>query len=525
MREVQWRWQCAIRWLKPLKNLNPETKIMKSKLVNYVKAGFPGLYIVSPEEQRVELVMMEVAKETKFKLFWWSVTDGILNSEGKEEVPESGDPFTMLDHLEGLGENVIILLRDFHLFLAEPNPILFRKLRDNLSSAKTANRVIVIIGCSLKLPAELEKEITVVEYGLPDREQLRHVLEEVAKTNEIKLNGETELILDAAGGLTTIEAENALALSVIECGKFNAKIIAREKSNTVKKNGLLEIVEVNLTLDDIGGLELLKADLFSKRNLFSKGAKEYGLPTPRGILACGQAGTGKSLTAKAAASVFGLPLIKAEASRIFGSLVGQSEQNWRAMFATAKAIAPCVLWIDEIDGLMSGAESSGKTDGGTTARVIKQILQDMQYNGDGIFFYFTANDIDALPDPLIDRLDVWSVDLPNKTERESIWKIQIEKYGRKAKGFDLTELSLATEGFSGRQIEQVWIKAMTTAFNEKSREPNNKDAIAMAATFVATSKTMADVIEARRKRLANRAMNASAPEGDNVRGVGRKLVK
>jgi SpoVK/Ycf46/Vps4 family AAA+-type ATPase len=209
--------------------------------------------------------------------------------------------------------------------------------------------------------------------------------------------------------------------------------------------------------------------------------------------------------------VFGLPLLKLEAGRIFGSLVGESERNWRTAFATAKAVAPCVLWIDEVDGLFSGAESSGKTDGGTTMRVIKAVLQDMQFNGQDIFFVFTANDIDNLPDPLIDRLDVWSVDLPTKSEREAIWKIHIEKYGRKARAFDLDELADETDGFSGRQIEQVWLKALTLAFNAK-REPTNADALKVVKTFVPTSVTMATAIEKRRKRLANRAMSASAPE-------------
>lgn len=494
---------------------------MKKQIVNYVRAGYPGIYIISHEEQRVAFDMMAVAAETKFKLFYWSITEGVMNQQGEVEIADSSDPFTMLDSLPKLGEKSIILLRDFHLMLADVNPVMFRKLRDQLNIAKTENRCIVIVGCQLKLPPELEKEITVIDHKLPDRAELLHVLQTVAEQNSVTLNGHTDEVIDAAGGLTSIEAENAFALSIIEAKDVLPGIVSREKSATVRKNGLLEIVEDKITMADIGGLELLKADLHMKRNLFSKAAREYGLPTPRGQLYCGQAGTGKSLCAKACASVFGLPLLKLEAGKIFGSLVGESERNWRNAFATAKAVSPCVLWIDEVDGLFSGSESSGKTDGGTTARVIKAILQDMQFNGENIFFVFTANDIDGLPDPLIDRLDVWSVDLPNQTERAAIIKIQIEKYGRKAKGFDLDELASAVDGFSGRQIEQVWIKAMTVAFNAK-REPTNKDAVAVAKTFVPTSVLMADVIEKRRKRLANRAMNASAPE-EAKRG-GRKLA-
>ena len=166
---------------------------------------------------------------------------------------------------------------------------------------------------------------------------------------------------------------------------------------------------------------------------------------------------------------------------------------------------------------------NGKTDGGTTARVIKAILQDMQFNGEGIFFVFTANDIDGLPDPLIDRLDVWSVDLPTASERESIWSIHIAKRGRDAKKFKLSEFSEVTDGFSGRQIEQLWLKAMTRAFNAK-REPTVKDVIEASKAFVPTSVTMKDAIERRRRRLENRATPASNAEAKTANGP-RKLAK
>lgn len=494
---------------------------MKTAIANYIRAGYPGLYLVSHEEQRVEQELLGVAKDTGFGLFAWSVTEGIMSAKSGDGIPETQDPVAMLDAFARLPEKSILLLRDFHLFLADANPMLFRKVKDALLLAKASNRVLCILGCTLRLPAELEKEITVVEFRLPSRAQIKTVLEGIAKSAKLTLNGNTESLIDAASGLTTMEAENAFALSVIETKDITASIVAREKSNTIRKNGILEIVEQRNTLDDVGGLELLKRDLGEKRNLFTKQAREYGLPTPRGCLFVGQAGTGKSLTATATSAIFGIPLLRLEAGRLFGSLVGESERNWRTAFSTAKAVAPCVLWIDEVDGLFSGAESSGRTDGGTTSRVIKAILQDMQFNGDGIFFVFTANDIDGLPDPLIDRLDVWSVDLPTATEREAIWKIHIAKRNRDPKKFSLGTLAKLTDGFSGRQIEQVWLKALTIAFNDGGREPNNDDVSEAASRFVATSVTMSEVIERRRRRLANRATPASAPE---TKQTGRKLA-
>lgn len=495
-------------------------------IANYIRAGYSGLYLVSHEEQRIAAEMQATAAAVGFAFYTWSLTSGIVKPHAKpeqiESIPDTAPPGKALAAFGKLPEKSVLLLRDFHMILRDPNPLLYRMVKDALNEGKASNRVLAILGCQLHLPPELEKEITVIDYKLPDREQLLGILEAIAAGAKVKLNGNTEKIIDAASGLTTTEAENAFALSVVEAKDISPEIVSREKSHTVKKNGLLEIVESGVTLEDIGGLENLTADLLEQRNLFTKEAREYGLPAPRGKLIVGQPGTGKSLTASATKAIFNLPLVRLEAGRLFGSLVGESERNWRNAFATVKAIAPCIFWIDEVDGLFKGGESSGRTDGGTTARVIKAILQDMQFNGEGIFFFFTANDIDGLPDPLIDRLDVWSVDLPNATERADIWNIHITKRGRKPAKFDLDELARLTDGFSGRQIEQVWLKSMTRAFNLK-REPAEADVAHVCKSVVPTSVTMKEQIEARRTRLKNRATPASAPETKTASG--RKIAK
>jgi SpoVK/Ycf46/Vps4 family AAA+-type ATPase len=189
--------------------------------------------------------------------------------------------------------------------------------------------------------------------------------------------------------------------------------------------------------------------------------------------------------------------------------------------ATAKAIAPCIIWVDEAESLFAG-HGGTSTDGGTTQRVQKQVLQDMQ-DSEEIFFQFTANDIDGFPDPLIDRMDVWMVDLPGPDEREEIWSIHIAKRGRKPNQFDLGELASVTDGFSGRQIEQLWLKAMTRSFNE-DREPTTDDVLAEAQQFTTTSKLMATQIEQRRQRLAGRAKSASLPQAKSSATHGRKLT-
>ena len=495
------------------------------QLRSYIKSGKAGLYITSFEEIRVECELRKIADDLEFKLNVWSCTTGIVNVTDKPPtvITDTEDPLAMLQAFEKLPEKSIVIAKDLHAFLKDANPVLVRKIKDVLAFAKTSNKVLAIVGASLVLPIELEKEIAVVEFKLPGRDQLLMVMEGIAKSAGIAINGNTDALLDAASGLTTTEAEDAFALSIVEAHDLKPEIVAKEKASTVRKNGILEIVDTALTLDDMGGLELYKEHLWSIRNCFSKAARDYGLPSPRPVICCGQPGTGKSMSAMACKNVLKLPLLRLEAGRLFGSLVGQSESNWRSAFSTAKAIAPAILWIDEAEGLFSGMQSSGQTDGGTTQRVLKAILQDMQFSGDGLFFMFTSNDIDQFPDPLIDRCDVWSFDLPTRKEREAIWKIHIAKRGRKPDAFDIERLADNTEGYSGRQIEQVWLKAMTIAFNDNGRETTDTDVDSALQFFVPTSVTMKDAIERRRQRLQSRARSASNVE-TKARSTVRKLA-
>ena len=284
-------------------------------------------------------------------------------------------------------------------------------------------------------------------------------------------------ILDAATGLTTMEAENAFALSVVQCKTVDAAVISREKAQSVQKNGLLEIVETSASLDCIGGLDVLKAWLLKRRDAFSQRAIEYGLPKPRGLLITGIPGTGKSLTAKATAKILGVPLLKLDAGRIFAGLVGQSEGNLRSVIQTAEAIAPCVLWLDELEKGMAGSKSSGSTDGGTSARVFGSLLTWMTEKQTPVFMVATANDVSQLPPELLrkGRFDeIFFVDLPSQTERESIWAIQIQKYHRDAREYDLVQLARAAEGLTGSEIENVFIVALLHAFEEKL-EPTDLD--------------------------------------------------
>jgi SpoVK/Ycf46/Vps4 family AAA+-type ATPase len=487
---------------------------MSGKIINYIRAGYAGLYLVSPEEQRVEAELKAIAREVGFKLYAWSTTTGLVDTD-KGSARQASDPMEALLAIMELSERTIVILRDFHLFLdGDANPVLLRQLKDTLQHAKTRNTPIVILGCRLCLPPELEREITVAEFALPGKTELGRVLEGVMES--ASLNGlaeqDRETTLDAASGLTTVEAENAFALSVAEAKVIVPTIISREKAQAVKKNGLLEIVVAKESLNSIGGLDVLKDWLLKRRNAFAKRARAYGLPVPKGLLIIGIPGTGKSLTAKATANVFGVPLLRLDAGRIFAGLVGQSEYNLRSVINTAEAIAPCVLWLDEIEKGMAGSKSSGATDGGTSARVLGTFLAWMQEKTAPVFVVATANDVSQLPPEML-RAGRWDqlffVDLPSEKEREVIWGIQIAKHGRDAKDFDTRQLARATEGLTGSEIEAVFVEALYQAFDD-DKEPTDLTIAKVLTEFVPVSKTMAEQIAGLRQWAKGRARLATS---------------
>ena len=292
----------------------------------------------------------------------------------------------------------------------------------------------------------------------------------------------------------------------------------------MKKNGLLEIVDTQENLDSIGGLDVLKTWLLKRQSAFSAKAQEYGLPTPKGLLILGIAGTGKSLTAKATAKVFQVPLLKLDAGRIFAGLVGQSEANLRTVIQTAEAIAPCCLWIDELDKAFAGSKSSGSTDGGTSSRVFGSFLSWMQEKQAPVFVVATANDVSQLPPELL-RKGRWDelffVDLPNQSEREAIWGIQIGKRGRDPRDFDVVQLGKATEGLTGSEIEACFVEALYQAFDgevdpgDGPGEPTDLTIAGVLTEFVPFAKLMVEQIRGLREWSKGRARMATSAVQDS----------
>lgn len=500
---------------------------MNTPITTYLRAGYPGLVLVTPEEARAEAEMAAACTDLKRHLHAWSSTDGLIDIADGRATP-CPDPLEALRHIEQLfGEpdtRHVVLMRDLQPHFDQQDPLLVRQMKDLLRTAKAAGHALVLAGCRTKLPPELEHELTVVDLELPDTERLATVLDGILASGDHPAPDSQlrESILHSALGLTTIEAENAFALSLVEAGAIDPVVVAREKARRLKNGGLLEVVDAGTDLDDIGGLDQLKHWLSQRRRAFGSEAHEYGLPSPKGLLIVGIPGTGKSLTAKAAAGALQLPLLRLDMGRVFGGIVGQSEANLRTVIKTTEAIAPCVLWIDEIEKGFAGNSGSGSTDGGTSSRVFGSFLSWMQEKEKPVFVVATANDVSQLPPEFLrkGRFDeMFFVDLPDSRERAAIWDIVIKRHGRKETDFDPVVLARASESFTGAEIEAAFIDALHEAFAD-DREPRMPDIAESLGRIVPLAQLMDGRIAALRNWANGRAREASTRE---VRRSGRRV--
>jgi len=486
-------------------------------LATYLSAGYPGIAIITAEEARAESEIATVCTASNRQLHSWSSSEGLVDlTEGRVSAcPDPLDALQLLDAMFSRREpQTVVLLRDLQLYLDQTDPMLIRRIKDILRIAKANGHTLILLGCRLKLPAELEHEITHIDYSLPDCLQLGSVLDGIITATEGLIAPQPkirEAALTNALGLTSTEAENVFALSVVETAGISPAVIAREKARALKKSGLVEIIETATSLDDIGGLDSLKVWLQRRAGAFGNAAKAYGLPAPKGLLIVGIPGTGKSLTAKATASAFGLPLLRLDMGRVFGGIVGQSEANLRSVIQTAEVIAPCVLWIDEIEKGFSGSKSSGSSDGGTSSRVFGSFLSWMQEKNKPVFVVATANDISQLPPEFLrkGRFDeMFFVDLPDAEERKQIWEIVINRHTRNINDFDAMALAHAAEQFTGAEIDAVFVDALYDAFLE-AREPTDYDLAAAITRTVPLARLMDGQIAALRHWAKGRAREAA----------------
>ena len=515
-------------------------KKTEQHLTNLFKARFSFIYIPTWEEVRIIDSITKIANDvktirTKRDVFIWSSTEGLKKNlkDGQESVNNGNQPIDALNFIDNYNNPAILILKDIHPLLgvngrnADYN--LIRKIRDVAGSLKNAfvPKNVVIIAPSLVLPLELQKDITVVDFDLPTLDEIKSLLNEMIEMNEnsgilIDLKeDEKEILCKAAQGLTLQEAENAFARAMVSKGQLTVKeldVILDEKCQVIKKTGILEFIKSNFNMDDIGGLENLKKWLVKRNNSWlGKAQKDYNLPSPKGILITGVPGCGKSLTAKAMSALWQLPLLRLDVGKIFSGLVGSSEENMRKAIQTAEAVAPSILWIDEIEKGFGNA--GGEMDGGTSTRVFGTFLTWMSEKTKPVFVIATANNIHALPSEMLrkGRFDeIFFVDLPTKTERKVIFKLHLEKRlnGSLSKDFKITDTLLnkladLTEGFVGAEIEQVVIAALFEAFSE-NRVLEEDDLYKVIKNTVPLSTTQAEQILAIRDWANERAVAATA---------------
>jgi ATP-dependent 26S proteasome regulatory subunit len=490
------------------------------ELETLIRARYPLIYIVSWEEKRVEEALRAISSNRGKRMFVWSVTSGLVASPTARDK-QTRAPMAALDFIEASTDPAVFVLKDFHPFISDTE--ITRRLRDLTYSLKTSYKTVIILSPTLKLPSELEKEITVVDYALPSLEDLDRLLENIiqsVKNNsqlDTKLDeDERDQLLEAALGLTANEAENVFARSLVERRRFDVDVILTEKEQIIRKSGMLEYYRKPEGMADVGGLDVLKDWTRKRSHAFSQKARDFGLPAPRGLLLLGVQGGGKSLACKAIASLWQLPLLRLDVGKVFGGIVGQSEENMRRAIRMSESIAPTVLWLDELEKGFAGTQSSGISDGGTTARVFASFITWLQEKTAPVFVVATANKIEDLPPELLrkGRFDeIFFVDLPSEGERIEIFQIHLRKRKRDPEKFDLRALSAASTGFSGAEIEQAIIAALYDAF-DAGRDITTEDLLNTIRSSVPLSRTMKEQIDELREWAGQRARNASSSQAE-----------
>jgi hypothetical protein len=484
---------------------------MKEILVNYFRASFPCIAIQTTEEARACADVITAAKSLKRGIVTWSATEGLIDvGAGGKRIPDTED----LRAACALNDrkDTIFIFRDVQTWAMDRDPVLCRAFRDFVSKSPELGCSVVLLGPEYKPHSTIEKMVVILDYNLPSVQDLKNIssgISESAKKPQIKAGDD---VIRALGGLNTTEAENALSLSLIEKGDFDPGVIYREKTKAVKKSGLLDIAEADPRgLDAIGGLDVLKSWIKRRRRVWSDEARDFGLPQPKGILLIGVPGTGKSLSAKSIGTALGVPTLRLDVGNLFNSLVGESEARTRDALKLAEALAPCVLWIDEIDKGMAGSSGSGGGDSGVTKRVFGSIISWMQERRRSVFMVATANDVTSLPPELLrkGRFDeIFAVDLPSEDERKAILAIHLKGRKRDPKKFDLEAVAGATDTFTGSEIEACLDEGLFAAF-DAGGELETEHLLEAARSIVPLATTAKEQIEGIRAWAKSRARFAS----------------
>ena len=462
-----------------------------------IKSRTSIIWIKTKEEERLERILKQSFETLSIKrLVLWDCVNGIkglLNEKGKF----SNNPLGVLNWLRDQKSDIstILLVKDFHKFYDDPT--INRTIKELSSSLKETCHNLIISSHLFPSSEELDELMAIINLPLPNQTELKNLIRNIAINNKSNLSEQdlNELSL-ASGGLTELKVKQVTAKALTQRGKISKddiKDILEEKKQVIARSEILEFFEAKSIQNDIGGLKALKVWLNQRYRAFSKEAREYGLPIPKGVLLVGAQGTGKSLTAKSISKSWSMPLLRLDIGRLFSSLVGSSEARTREAILRAEAMSPCILWIDEID---KGFGGDARSDGGTSQRVLASLLTWMAEKETAVFVIATANAIDKLPAELLrkGRFDeIFFLDLPNAEERLRILDLHLKKR-RPNYSFPLTTITDRTDGFSGAELEQAVIEGMHISFSE-NRELLEKDLIKAVSELVPLSRTAKEQID------------------------------
>jgi AAA+ superfamily predicted ATPase len=482
----------------------------------YLRARFTLIVLVTAEEERALQTLRAVCEHTKRSCLTWDVADNFQWLTGAEgAAPSTREPLTALDHIDKVENDAIFVLKDFHECWA--NAQVKRKLRSVAQRLKFTKKSIVVLCPTRKIPDEFRDEAVIVDFPSPSTVELEAVLQRITRSAGVKVNltgrGRDKLV-QAALGLSAAQAQRVFARAIVTDGVLDDRdiqLVMEEKKQIIRQSEALEYYDVTESPNDVGGLGVLKEWLRLRERAFTQEARDYGLPSPKGVALIGIPGTGKSLTAKMIGGLWRLPLLRLDVGSLFGSMVGESEERARRALQVAETVAPCIVWLDEMEKSLA----HGGQDSGTSTRVFGSILTWMQEKKAPVFVVATANDISSLPPELLRKGrfdDIFFLDLPNVEERAEIVAVHLRKRKRIVQDFEVETLARESDRYVGAEIEQAIIDAMYVGFN-LGREFTTDDIHAALKRQVPLSVSQRETIDALRDWLeSGRAQSASFPE-------------
>lgn len=497
---------------------------LEDKLIRYIDAGFPILYINSFEEQEIDDIIKKSACGRK--ILEWNGVNGFTNFETKQAniLNDSSLSGTLRFLLESNElDGTLFVLKDTQSMIEEPEIVALLKNIAERNSCGDIECTIIVETTIVKIPKALEPFITILEMDYLNTSEIKSIIKEFISLNEVDMirNELLDEMSIAFKGLSQFEIENLLSLAYAENGELtrsDLKLIFEQKKQIIMKSGILEMIPLKEKLEDIGGLDNLKKWLNKKAKVLKNLEKaiDFGVDIPKGVLIAGVPGCGESLNAKAAASLFEVPLLRLDMGRLMGKYVGESEANMRKAISLAEAIAPCVLWIDELEKAFAGIGGDG---GGAevTTRLFGNFLTWLQEKESSVFVVATANDITKLPPELLrkGRFDeIFYVGLPSEKERKKIFEIHISKRRKEdLSKIDLDKLTLRTKGYSGADIEGVIKESIENVYSEERDTLTTEDILSVIKNTHSLSEIMKEPLKKMSQEYENRKFkNASEKE-------------